>query len=133
MKNTKEILPIIEPRDIIVGDPSARVTIMEFGDYESEACVQANEVVKEVLEKFEGKAQAAQHPLLNMLHDAFAELPDAKRKELFSVFESLFTTYKAQPEFDFEVLWKDLTSEPIIHDLAANVSKKILSNLMHKK
>lgn len=55
MKNTKEILPIIEPRDIIVGDPSARVTIMEFGDYESEACVQANEVVKEVLEKFEGR------------------------------------------------------------------------------
>jgi protein-disulfide isomerase len=55
MKNTKEILPIIEPRDIIVGDPSAPVTIMEFGDYESEACVQANEVVKEVLEKFEGR------------------------------------------------------------------------------
>jgi protein-disulfide isomerase len=55
MKNTKEILPIIEPRDIIVGDPSARVTIMEFGDYESEACVQANEVVKEVLERFEGR------------------------------------------------------------------------------
>ncbi len=55
MKNTKEILPIIEPRDIVVGDPTAPVTIMEFGDYESEACVQVNEVVKEVLEQFEGR------------------------------------------------------------------------------
>jgi protein-disulfide isomerase len=55
MKYTKEIAPIIEPRDVVVGDPEARVTIMEFGDYESEACVQANEVVKEILEKFDGK------------------------------------------------------------------------------
>lgn len=55
MKNVKEILPIIEPRDIVVGDPEAKVTLMEFGDYESEACVQANEVVKELLEQFNGK------------------------------------------------------------------------------
>ncbi|WP_083596401.1 DsbA family protein [Cnuella takakiae] len=55
MKNVKEIPPIIEPRDIVVGDPAARVTIMEFGDYESEACVQANEVVKELLEQYNGK------------------------------------------------------------------------------
>lgn len=55
MKSQKDILPIIEPRDILVGDPGARVTIMQFGDYESEACVQANEVVKELLEQFEGK------------------------------------------------------------------------------
>jgi protein-disulfide isomerase len=55
MKYTKDIAPIIEPRDVVVGDPEARVTIMEFGDYESEACVQANEVVKEILEKFDGK------------------------------------------------------------------------------
>lgn len=55
MKNTKDLPPIIEPRDVVVGNPEARVTIMEFGDYESEACVQANEVVKELLEQFEGK------------------------------------------------------------------------------
>ena len=55
MKNVKEIPVIIEPRDVVVGNPDARVTIMEFGDYESEACVQANEVVKEILEHFDGK------------------------------------------------------------------------------
>lgn len=55
MKNTKEIPVIIEPRDVVVGNPDAKITIMEFGDYESEACVQANEVVKELLEHFEGR------------------------------------------------------------------------------
>lgn len=55
MKNVKEIAPIIEPRDIVVGDPGARITLMEFGDYESEACVQANEVVKELLDQYTGK------------------------------------------------------------------------------
>lgn len=55
MHKQKEIAPIIEPRDVVVGEPGARVTIMEFGDYESEACVQANEVVKELLVHFDGK------------------------------------------------------------------------------
>jgi protein-disulfide isomerase len=52
MKNVKDIPVIIEPRDVVVGNPHAPVTIMEFGDYESEACVQANEVVKEILEHY---------------------------------------------------------------------------------
>ncbi|WP_132054552.1 DsbA family protein [Pseudocnuella soli] len=55
MRNVKDIPEIIEPRDIVVGNPNAPVTIMEFGDYESEACMQANEVVKELLEYYEGQ------------------------------------------------------------------------------
>src|SRR3954468_9177757 len=51
----KEIIEIIEPRDIFVGDIDAPVTLMEFGDYESEACAKANEVVKQLLEEYEGK------------------------------------------------------------------------------
>jgi protein-disulfide isomerase len=51
----KEIIEIIEPRDIFVGDVDAPVTLMEFGDYESEACAKANEVVKQLLEEYEGK------------------------------------------------------------------------------
>ena len=50
----KEELIIIEPRDIIVGDKKAPVTLMEFGEYENEACAKANEVVKEIMEKMEG-------------------------------------------------------------------------------
>jgi protein-disulfide isomerase len=46
---------IIPPKDIFVGDEDASVTLMEFGDYESEACAKANEVVKQLLEEYEGK------------------------------------------------------------------------------
>ncbi|NNV57861.1 DsbA family protein [Limnovirga soli] len=50
----KEIVEIIEPRDMFVGNPEAPVTLMEFGEYESEICANANEVVKELLIKYEG-------------------------------------------------------------------------------
>src|SRR3982750_4282544 len=51
----KEILEIIEPKDIFVGKADAPVTLMEFGEYESEACAKANEVVKQLLVEYEGK------------------------------------------------------------------------------
>ena len=51
----KEIEIIIEPKEIFVGEADAPVTLMEFGEYESEACAKANEVVKQLLEEYEGK------------------------------------------------------------------------------
>jgi protein-disulfide isomerase len=51
----KEVEVIIEPRDVFVGEEDALVTLMEFGDYESEACAKANEIVKQLLEEYEGK------------------------------------------------------------------------------
>ena len=52
-KKEEEI--IIEPKDIFVGNQDAAVTLMEFGEYESEACAKANEIVKQLLEEYEGK------------------------------------------------------------------------------
>jgi protein-disulfide isomerase len=51
----KEEITVIEPKEIFVGDKAAPVTLVEFGDYESEACSKANEVVKKLLEEYEGK------------------------------------------------------------------------------
>ena len=51
----KEVVEIIEPRDVFVGNIDAPVTLEEFGEYESEACAKANEVVKQLLEEYEGK------------------------------------------------------------------------------
>jgi protein-disulfide isomerase len=34
----KEILEIIEPKDIFVGKTDAPITLMEFGEYENEDC-----------------------------------------------------------------------------------------------
>ncbi|HMO62181.1 MAG TPA: thioredoxin domain-containing protein [Ferruginibacter sp.] len=51
----KEIVEIIEPKDVFVGDINAPVTLEEFGEYESDVCAKANEVVKKLLEDYDGK------------------------------------------------------------------------------
>ena len=51
----KEVVEIIEPRDVFVGNVKAEVTLEEFGEYESEACAKANEIVKKLLVDYEGK------------------------------------------------------------------------------
>ncbi|MEO5967361.1 MAG: thioredoxin domain-containing protein [Ferruginibacter sp.] len=51
----KEVVEIIEPRDVFVGNIKAEVTLEEFGEYESEACAKANEVVKKLLIEYDGK------------------------------------------------------------------------------
>jgi protein-disulfide isomerase len=51
----KEVVEIIDPKDVFVGDADAPVTLMEFGEYESEACAKAHEVVRQLMEDFEGK------------------------------------------------------------------------------
>ncbi len=50
----KETVEIIEPKDMFVGNPKATITLEEFGEYESEACAKANEVVKQLLDAYEG-------------------------------------------------------------------------------
>src|SRR6185437_7492970 len=51
----KELVEIIPTKDVFVGDPKAPVTLMEYGDYESEACAKVNEVVEKLLKQFQGK------------------------------------------------------------------------------
>lgn len=51
----KEIVIIIKPTEMWVGNKSAAVTLMEFGEYENEECAKANEIVKQLLEKYDGK------------------------------------------------------------------------------
>jgi protein-disulfide isomerase len=51
----KEIVEIIEPKNVFVGSADALVTLVEFGEYENEDCAKANEVVKKLLEEYDGK------------------------------------------------------------------------------
>ncbi|HEY6976369.1 MAG TPA: thioredoxin domain-containing protein [Chitinophagaceae bacterium] len=51
----KEEIKIIEPSDVFVGNADAPVTLMEFGEYENEECAKANEVVKQLLQEYDGK------------------------------------------------------------------------------
>jgi protein-disulfide isomerase len=55
MISRKEEIPVIPPKDIIIGNKDASLTVIEFIDYESEKCALLHEVVKEIMQKFEGK------------------------------------------------------------------------------
>ncbi|MGJ7033087.1 DsbA family protein [Niabella hirudinis] len=57
MSLKKEAEEIIEPKDIFVGKKDAPVILMEFGEYESEECAKANEVVKQILENYDGQVK----------------------------------------------------------------------------
>lgn len=65
----KDDVVIIEPREIFVGKKEAPVTLMEFGEYENEECAKVNEVVKQLLEEFEGKIKFQfRHFPLTLIH-----------------------------------------------------------------
>lgn len=83
-----------------------------------------------IFDKLDSKAGGADHPLLNVLRDAFEELSPADRKKLFEAFSQLYTTYQAQETFDFESLWKEITNQQIIQDIAVKTSKKLVSNVI---
>ena len=46
---------IIEPKNVWVGKPDAPVTLVQYGDYQSEACAKAHKIVKKLLELYPGK------------------------------------------------------------------------------
>lgn len=65
----KEEVIIIEPKEIFVGKKDALVTLIEFGEYENEDCAKANEVVKQLLEEYEGKIRFQfRHFPLTLVH-----------------------------------------------------------------
>jgi protein-disulfide isomerase len=65
----KEDIIIIGPKEIFVGKKDAPVTLMEFGEYESEECAKVNEVVKQLLEEFDGKIRFQfRHFPLTLIH-----------------------------------------------------------------
>jgi protein-disulfide isomerase len=47
----------IQTKDVFVGDENAPVTITTFIDYESAACASLNDILKELLNSYEGKVK----------------------------------------------------------------------------
>src|ERR1700749_230962 len=52
--NYKKDIPVILPKDVFIGHPKAPVTLMEYGDYESETALHNDLIVREVLQRFPG-------------------------------------------------------------------------------
>lgn len=55
MNNKPKVVEIIAPKDIWQGPAGAPVRLVEFGDYESEECAKAHEVVKKLLHAYGDK------------------------------------------------------------------------------
>ncbi len=65
----KDDVVIIEPREIFVGKKEAPITLIEFGEYENEECAKVNEIVKQLLEEFDGKIKFQfRHFPLTLIH-----------------------------------------------------------------
>jgi protein-disulfide isomerase len=54
MATKAKVTEIIPTKNIWVGNNHAAVSLVEFGDYESEACAKANEIVKKLIKHFGG-------------------------------------------------------------------------------
>lgn len=57
MIGKKEEVPLIEPKDVFIGNPKAAVTLTEFADYETDAAAGAHAIVKEILQIYDGKVK----------------------------------------------------------------------------
>ncbi len=85
-----------------------------------------------IKDKLESGSAASGQILLNVLHDAFMELPEQRRMELFQVMDTLLAQYKAEAKFDFEPVWEQAIRHSVIQDLASSVSKNLIKSLISK-
>jgi hypothetical protein len=103
--------------------------VEKLGSWIDSARQMAQNAIKDKLEL--GSALSGQI-LLNMLHDAFVEMPEDKRNELFKVMESVFLQYKAQGSFDFEGVWQKASSHSLVQELAGSVSRNLIKAILNK-
>ena len=65
----KSKIDIIPPKDFWIGNTEAPVSLVMFGDYESEACAQAHEVVKKLLVDYDRRLKFNyRHFPLTLIH-----------------------------------------------------------------
>jgi protein-disulfide isomerase len=123
---TKEV-DIIPTKDVFVGDPKAPVTLMEYGDYESEACAKVNEVVNKLLKQFEGKMRFNyRHFPLTKVHQhamkaAEASLGAAQEGKFWEMHTAIFANRRRLGAISLREYAKEV----------GVVNKKFLDNLVN--
>ena len=123
----KELVEIIPTKDVFVGDPKAPVTLMEYGDYESEACAKVNDVVVKLLEQYDGKLKFNfRHFPLTKIHQhamkaAEASLGAAQEGKFWEMHTMLFQHRRRLGAISLREYAKDV----------GVVNKKFLDNLVN--
>ena len=118
---------IIPTRDVFVGDVKAPVTLTEYGDYESEACAKANEVVDRLLKAYDGKIRFNfRHFPLTKIHQhamkaAEASLGAAQEGKFWEMHNTLFAHRRRLGAISLREYAKDV----------GVINKKFLENLVN--
>ncbi|MFL5740235.1 MAG: DsbA family protein [Flavisolibacter sp.] len=100
MKNNKEPIPVIPPKDVVTGSLAAPIKMVMFGDYESEACARANEAIKQAFEKYGDKVSFIfRHFPLTRIHQkahkaAEASIGAAQEGKFWEMHQNLFAHRK---------------------------------------
>lgn len=100
MNNKPKVIEIVPPKDIWQGPADAPVKIVEFGDYESEACAKAQEVVKKLLATYGGQVRFNfRHFPLTQIHQkahkaAEAAVAAAQTGKFWEMHDALFQNRK---------------------------------------
>jgi protein-disulfide isomerase len=123
----KDIPEIIPTKEVFVGDPKALVTLMEYGDYESEACAKVNDVVDKLLKQFNGKLRFNfRHFPLTRIHQhamkaAEASMGAAQEGKFWEMHNTLFAHRRRLGAISLREYAKEV----------GVVNKKFLDNLMN--
>ena len=94
--NKPKAKDIISPKNIWIGSDKGPVSLVMFGDYESEACAKANDVINKLLAKYEGKIKFNfRHFPLTKIHQhamkaAEASLGAAQEGKFWEMHNTLF-------------------------------------------
>ena len=127
MVNKKEA--VIEPKDIIIGNPNALVTIMEFIDYQSEKCAQAHEIIKKIMNEYGEKVNFnfRHFPLMRIhqkaLKAAEAAIAAAQEGKFLEMHDMLFDNRKQLGIISLKSYAKEI----------GIISKSFLNNLINGK
>lgn len=98
--NRPKLVEIKPPKDIWQGEASAPVSLVQFGDYESEACAKAHEVVKKLLDAYGKKLKFNyRHFPLTQIHQraqkaAEASVAAAQEGKFWEMHDKLFHNRK---------------------------------------
>lgn len=117
----KELPEVIPTKDVFVGDKKAPITLMEFGEYENEECAKVNEVVKKILQEYEGRVRFNfRHFPLTKIHQrsqkaAEAAISAAQDEKFWEMHNALFENRRNLG-----------TTTLKLHAKAAGVSRKLM-------
>jgi protein-disulfide isomerase len=134
-----DLTDAVTPADHAIGPENARVTLVEYGDYECPDCLNAVPIVRQVIEQFDGQLRVVfRHFPLNSIHphaSAAARAAEAAHVQgrFWEMHEALFKNQKRLAGVDLTHLainlgleiyrfQSDMGSEAVIRRVASHIA-----------